>query len=193
MRVNVMVPTNGSSMILKAIADSGSLSAGLRSTSLPLRSVPLMAPRSSGFGRKSTTASSSRCTPLFFKAEPRTDPAAARGLRDEPLQRGLGRLLAVEVGGIGVVVEIDRRFHHLDAVLARLLLEVGGNLLVVVLGAEPLVVPHHRLHADEVDDALERALRPDRKLDADRVRPHPPYQIVDPLQEIGADLVHLVD
>jgi hypothetical protein len=45
---------------------------GLRTTSLPLLSMPLIGGTSSGDGRKSTTASSSGCTPLFLKADPRT-------------------------------------------------------------------------------------------------------------------------
>ena len=51
MRQKVMVPTNGSSMILKASIASGSVSDGLRTTSLPLRSMPLIGGTSSGDGR----------------------------------------------------------------------------------------------------------------------------------------------
>src|SRR6266511_5032202 len=70
MRQKVMVPTYGSSMILKASPANGSLSSGLRTTSLPFGSMPLIGGTSSGDGRKSTTASSSGCTPLYLKAEP---------------------------------------------------------------------------------------------------------------------------
>ena len=64
-------PTNGSFMILKASIDTGSLSSALRTTSASvLGSMPLMSGMSIGDGRKSMTASSSGCTPLFLKAEP---------------------------------------------------------------------------------------------------------------------------
>ncbi len=58
-------------MILKASMEKGSLSVGLRTISAPESgSTPLIASRSTGEGRKSTTASSKGCTPLFLKAEP---------------------------------------------------------------------------------------------------------------------------
>ncbi len=59
-------------MILNASADSGSSTVGLR-----IRTVdsspglwPSMPSMSSGEGRKSTTASSMGCTPLFLNAVP---------------------------------------------------------------------------------------------------------------------------
>ena len=58
-------------MILNASIDSGSVSIGLRTAGSPvLVSIASKASRSDGAGRKSTTASSSGCTPLFLKAEP---------------------------------------------------------------------------------------------------------------------------
>jgi hypothetical protein len=51
MRQKVMVPTKGSSMILKASIANGSLSAALRTTSLPLLSMPLIGGTSSGDGK----------------------------------------------------------------------------------------------------------------------------------------------
>ena len=71
MRQKVIEPTCSKLMILKASIDSGSESSGLRCTGSPvLGSTPVKASRSAGEGRKSTTASSSGCTPLFLKAEP---------------------------------------------------------------------------------------------------------------------------
>ena len=65
------MPTNGSVMILKASAANGSASPVLRSTtSSELGLTPWIGGTSSGDGRKSTTASSSGCTPLFLNAEP---------------------------------------------------------------------------------------------------------------------------
>ena len=58
--------------ILKAKAAKGSLASHFRATSfsLSLGSKPLTGGKSSGEGRKSTTASKSGCTPLFLKALP---------------------------------------------------------------------------------------------------------------------------
>ena len=71
MRTKVSEPTNGSFMILNARPDIGAVSLGSRTT---ISSVPGIRPSvggtSSGDGRKSTTASSSGCTPLFLNAEP---------------------------------------------------------------------------------------------------------------------------
>ena len=72
MRTKVSEPTNGSFMILNAsAATSAPSSLGSRTT---ISSVPGTRPSvggtSSGDGRKSTTASSSGCTPLFLNAEP---------------------------------------------------------------------------------------------------------------------------
>ena len=58
-------------MILNASAVKGASSATRRSSSSPVSGLwPIMGGTSSGDGRRSTTASSSGCTPLFLKAEP---------------------------------------------------------------------------------------------------------------------------
>ena len=88
-------------------------------------------------------------------------------LADEALERVDVGLVAVEVGRHHVVVELDRRLDQNMAVFLGLGLEVGGNLFVVVLGAEALLFPHHRLHAQQVDDALEVRTR-SRSAVADR-------------------------
>ena len=69
---------------------------------------------------------------------------------------------------------------------------VGGDVDVVILGAQRLLVPHHALHAHEVDDALELLLGADRKLDGDRLGAEPVDDILEALVEVRADLVHLV-
>ena len=50
-----------------------------------------------------------------------------------------------------------------------------------------------RLHLDEVDDAAELALRPDRQLDDGDGRVETLPDHVDAAEEVGADAVHLVD
>ena len=60
------------------------------------------------------------------------------GLADQPLQRRLVRLLAVEVGGQRVVVEFDGGFDQLLAIFLGLLEQVVRNFDVVELRAERL-------------------------------------------------------
>src|SRR5260370_336151 len=83
------------------------------------------------------------------------------GLADEPLERRFVRFLAVEIGRRGGVVELDRRLDQLLAIFPSLIGHVGGNLDIVIFRAEPLVFPYNADHANEVDNALELALRPD--------------------------------
>ena len=109
---------------------------------------------------------------MFLNAEPANtgkERAGDHRLADQALERRFIGLFALEVGGHGVVVEIDRRLDQFLAIFLGLLDHVGRNVDVVIVGAERLVVPHHALHADEVDDALELLLGPDRKLDRDRL------------------------
>src|SRR3954470_454928 len=71
-------------------------------------------------------------------------------------------------------------------------LEAVGDLDDVELLAE-LVAVHDRLHPDEVHDAAEVALGPDRQLDRDGVGAEAVDHRLDRLVEVGADAVHLVD
>ena len=48
------------------------------------------------------------------------------------------------------------------------------------------------LHADEIDEALEVALRADRQLDRNRLRAETVDDVLQALEEVSADLVHLV-
>ena len=79
-----------------------------------------------------------------------------------------------------------------------LLLEVGGDLLHLVLGAHRHVAlgvagPHEGPHLDEVDDADELALGADRELEHQRLRAEALDDRVDREVEVGTELVHLVD
>ncbi len=70
--------------------------------------------------------------------------------------------------------------------------QVRRNVVVVELGAEPFVVPDARLHAHEIDHALEIAFGADRQLDGDRLGAEAGLDVIDAVEEVGADLVHLV-
>ncbi len=91
-----------------------------------------------------------------------------------------------------VVVELDGGLDHLLAVFLGLIEQVGRDLFVVILRAERLVVPDDRLHAHQIDEALELLLRADRKLDRHRLGAEAVDDVLQALEEVSADLVHLV-
>ena len=91
--------------------------------------MPVTGGMSSGDGRKSTTASSSGCTPLFLNAEPQmTGTNAAFSLRTDSIVRLrsaalislFGDLLAVQVLLEDRVVDFAHLFDELLAVLLGL-------------------------------------------------------------------------
>ena len=102
-------------------------------------------------------------------------------------------MLAFEIGLHGPLVELDRLLNELLVILLGLIDEIGRDLLVMELGAQGLVVPHHRLHAYEVDDAPEPVLHADRELNDNRIGAEAVADHLYRQEEVGADLVHLVD
>ena len=86
----------------------------------------------------------------------------------------------------------------LCAVLVGLVLEVGRDLLDLVLGAHGdvtlgVAAPDECAHLDQVDDADEVVLGADRQLHDERLRAEAVDDGVDGEVEVGAELVHLVD
>ncbi len=79
------------------------------------------------------------------------------------------------------------------AIFLRLRLECGRNLFVVIFRPESFFLPDDGLHAQKVDHALEVRLGADRQLDADRPAADLGVDLLDTTEEVGADLVHLVD
>ena len=73
----------------------------------------------------------------------------------------------------------QRRLDHLLAVFLGLIEHVGRNVDVVVLGAEGFVVPHHALHAHQIDQAFEILLGADRELDRHRLGAEAGLDVVD--------------
>ena len=114
------------------------------------------------------------------------------GLADQPAQRLLVGLLALEVGLHGLVFHVDGGLDHGGAILGGALLEVVGDLLDVHLGVFAVAVPDVGLHGDEVDDAREIVLGADRQLDRNRLGAELLFDVVDAHVEVGAGLIHLV-
>src|SRR6185369_7846360 len=69
----------------------------------------------------------------------------------------------------------------------------GGNLAGDVLGADGVVLPHDRLHFDEIDDASELVFLSDWDLDRYRFGVEAFAEGIDGVFEIGAHFVNLVD
>ena len=125
-------------------------------------------------------------------AQHREESAGDHGLADQLLEGGLVGHLAFEVGGGRVIVEFAGRLDHLVAIFLGLVEHVGGNIDVVIIGAEIFVGPDHALHAHQIDEALEILLGTDRQLDGHRLGAEAGLDVVHALEEVGADLVHLV-
>ena len=62
----------------------------------------------------------------------------------------------------------------------------------MVVGAERLVFPDDALHAHQIDEALELALRADRQLNGNWLGAETVNDVGETFEEVGADLVHLV-
>ena len=160
-------------MTLKASAANGASSSsgvalGLLAVARPCcrARCPCIGGTSSGDGSSSTIASSSGCTPLFLKAEPQRTGVTLRSsvARCSDLAiRSCGISSLVEVGLHQLVVVVGAGLDQVGARLVGGVGQVGGDLLVLELGAE-LVLPDEGLVLDQVDDALER--RPRRRSEA---------------------------
>mmetsp|Transcript_16906 Transcript_16906/g.45368 ORF Transcript_16906/g.45368 Transcript_16906/m.45368 type:complete len:533 (+) Transcript_16906:948-2546(+) len=113
-------------------------------------------------------------------------------LADAGFELGLGDLLALEVHGENVVVDLDGGFDEHLAVLLGLLKHIGGDVLVVVGGAEGLFLPDDGLHADEIDNALELGLGADGELEDEGDCAQILLDHVHAVVEVRAGAVHLV-
>ncbi len=131
-------------------------------------------------------------------AEHRVDLAVDGELADGGLDLRHRQLLAAEVLLEQRVVGLRDGLEQLGPVLVRLVLQIRGDLLDVVLRTEldvslGVAAPRERAHLHQVDDALEAALGADGQLDDQRLGAEAVDDRVDREVEVGAELVHLVD
>ena len=96
-------------------------------------------------------------------AQHRHQLVGERALADAALERRRVRLVAAQIALERVVVELDRGLDQGMAILGRLRLELRRNRYVLELGAERVVLPDHRLLADQIDVADVIRLDPDRQ------------------------------
>ena len=126
-------------------------------------------------------------------AERDADLVADRARAQAAADLVLRQLRVLEVLVQQLLVALGRRLDHLLAVLLALLEHVRRDVAVLEAHALRRVVPVDRLHADQVDDALEVVLGADRQLHRHGVAPQAGLDLLDAAQEVGARAVHLVD
>ena len=122
----------------------------------------------------------------------RDDPGRERAEAQAALDLGDRQLLALEVLVGQLVVHVGDGLDHRVAVLLGLGLELLGDVDDLDVVAQVVAVVD-RLHLDEVDDALELVLLPDRDLDGDGVRAEAVLDRLDAAPEVGAGAIELVD
>src|SRR6056297_2093864 len=114
-------------------------------------------------------------------------------LADEFAEGRLVGLLTLEVGLHRGIVHLDGELDEVAAPLVGNVLKVGPDRLAHPGGAEVLAQPDPFFHGDEVDDALELVFGPDRQRDRRGGRAGAVLDHLHAVEEVGADLVHLVD
>ena len=109
------------------------------------------------------------------------------------LELGFGDRLAAEILLEQLVVGLADLFDQDVVVRLGVGQHVGRNVLDVVVGAHGLVLVDERLHAHQVNDALELVFRANRQLNRDGVALQLAADLRQRLLEVRADAVHLVD
>ena len=92
-----------------------------------------------------------------------------------------------------LVVVFGNGFDQLGMEGFSLLLQFGGNFFGEYSAPDGVVLPHDRLHVDQVDDALELVFLTDGNLNRDGLGIEALADGIDGMLEIGAHLVDLVD
>src|SRR6185312_3800359 len=126
-------------------------------------------------------------------AQAQHDLVAQRALAQAPAHLVIRERLGLQVLLHQRIVGFGRRLDHLRAVLLGLGTQIRRDVAVFEAHALGLHVPVDRLHAHEVDHALEVFLRTDGQLDRHRIGAQAGPDHVDDAQEVRAGTVHLVD
>src|SRR6185369_247393 len=84
-------------------------------------------------------------------------------------------------------------FNHLLTILDSLFKQISRNLLIVVVGTQRLITPDNRLHANQINYALERIFLANRQLNRKRVGLEAVLDHLNAAEEICTDAVHFVD
>ena len=126
-------------------------------------------------------------------AQDRRDVQLGRGPPDGRAQRVHGDLAALDVQVEQLLVVLGDPLDHLLATVPGLGEEIVGDRADFVFRAERFVLPENAAHLDQIDDATETVLRPDRQLDRHRIRLEAVDHGLDGVIEVGSHAVHLVN
>ncbi|GAV32354.1 hypothetical 66.3 kDa protein in hag2 5'region [Coriobacteriaceae bacterium EMTCatB1] len=126
-------------------------------------------------------------------ARDRRDGARDGCLPDRGLELVSRDLLVLEELREQLVVLLGRRLDQLMAVQLGLVAQLGGNLADRRIDALVVLIEEDRVHFDEVDDASELVLRPDRDLKQHGTRVEAVTHHLHDVEVVGARAVHLVD
>ena len=118
--------------------------------------------------------------------------AGQHGLADQALQRRFIRLVAVEIGGHGVVVEFDGGFHHLLAIFLGLLDQICGNLGMSYIAPSASSFQTSAFMRTRSIRPLKLFSEPIGSWIAIGLRAEPIDDVLQTLVEVGAGLIHLV-
>jgi len=183
---------------LKASAEKGSASSGRRTIGAPdVGSTPIIGGTSSGLGRKSTTASSSGCTPLFLNDAPQRDgnEGQRNGSTPERRQDGFGgKLPAGEIQLHQRVILLAGRLDEFLTQLAAAHAQIGGDILLVPLAprlsSSQIMARRRRRSTTPTNDPS--IPEPIRVLHGDRAGAEAHADHLQHALEVGTRTVHLV-
>src|SRR5204862_5285 len=91
------------------------------------------------------------------------------------------------------IVLLDDGLDQLGARRSGGIRQLGRDVLIFELRAQRLVEPDDRAVVDQIDEALEAALDPDREIEDERTRPETILDHLDATLEIRTGAVELVD
>ena len=92
-----------------------------------------------------------------------------------------------------VVIVLDNGLDHLIMESIGLFLQLFGNFLGHVFGAQSLIFPDNRLHLEQINYAFELVFLSDGKLNGYGAGVEALADGIDSMLKIGAHLVHLIN
>ena len=190
------MPTNGSAAILKASAANGALGSVSRVELLAVARVEAGHRRHvERRGQVVDHRVEHRLDSLVLErraAQHGHDLVAERAGAQRAADLVGADLLAVEVLGGNVVVDIGQSLDHLVAPLTRLGLELARDVAHLDLVAEVVAVGDG-LHVDQIDHAAELVLVAHRHLQRHRVGTQAIVNHLDRAPEVGTGAIQLID
>ena len=115
-----------------------------------------------------------------------------RALADQAAQRRYVWLFAFKVSFHGIVVHFDSHFDHLVAHFSGFVCQLCTDRTQFPGRTQVFTGPYPFLHRDQINDTFQLCLRADWHLDRARTATNAVFDHFNAVEEIRADLVHLV-